>query len=216
MQASSIYSVIKYSSALSIIIPLIACLIKFKTFNVELKVLFFYIIVASIIEGVGFYLWKKNIETYIVQNVFTFFEFTLILTIYYLLFERRIIRLFIFLCYLVFVFTYVYVMFISGKFSQQDNILNTFEATTFMILAYYYFYKVISELQITNLSAYYFTWINTAFLIYFSAGFVMFLFNEYIENLHLQWFYLIYCLYLVTSLGCNLILTIGIWKIKSN
>lgn len=216
MTINSTYNIVKYSSAISVLIPLICCIIKYKTLNTILRVLFLYLLLSAMSEVIGFYLLTNNIRTYIVQNSFTLIESTLILIIYYRIFDLQKIKKLITFFYSLYFILSIYILFFKNGFDAQDNILNTIESSFFMFLAYFYFYRLMQRMDVAYLTEYYFTWINTAFLIYFSAGFVMFLFNEYIENFYIQLFYLVYCLYLITSIAFNIILSVGIWKIKHN
>lgn len=216
MIIGTFFNIIKYVSALSILIPFIFCIIKYKTLNKVLRVLFLYVIASAFTEGIGFYLLINNIHTYRVQNLFTLIECTFITYIYYIKFERINAKRVITIFYLFYAILSYYLLVVKQGYNKQDNILNTMESAFFMALAYSYFYNLTRELDISKLTEYYFTWLNSAFLIYFSSGFVMFLFKEYIENLHLQYFYLVYCLYLIASIAYNIILSIGIWKIKRN
>lgn len=216
MTINTIFSVIKYSSALSILIPITFCIINFKTLNNLLRVLFFYCVITVLMEGIGFFLFIANENTYMVQNSFTLLETTLLLIIYYLKFETKNQKRLIVSFYCLFIALSIYLFIIKKGFNKQDNILNTFESAVFMSCAYFYFFILMKELKILKITDDYFTWINAAILIYFSAGFVMFLFNEYIENLYINLFYLVYCLYLISSIAFNIILSMGIWKNRLN
>ena len=210
------YNIVKYCSAFSVLIPVFFCILKYKALNNVLRVLFLYLIIAATAEVIGYSLLIKNSQTYVIQNSFTLLETTLILIIYYLKFERKGVKHIILVFACLFYSLAIYLLFFRGGLYKQDNILNSFESAFFMFLAYLYFYNLANEINIENLNEFYFTWINTGILIYFSTGFVMFLFNEYIESFFIQQFYLVYCLYLIVSIVYHIVLSIGIWRIKVN
>jgi hypothetical protein len=216
MTIGSFYNIIKYCSALSILMPFFLCVLKYKTLNRVLRVLFLYFIVTALAEIIGYTLMVKNLQTYVVQNTFTLFETALILYIYYLKFEAKSMKSIIIIFAAVFFLLAVFLLFIKQGINKQDNVLNTIESAFLMGLAYSYFYNLTNEVNVNKLSDFYFTWINAGVLIYFSGGFVMFLFNEYIEGFFIQQFYLVYCLYLFASIVYHILLTVGIWRIKAN
>lgn len=60
----------------------------------------------------------------------------------------------------------------------------------------------------------YFAWINSAILIYFSMALFSFLFNKFSGQLEMNLYVWVYTPHLVTNVAYNILLAIGIWKIK--
>jgi hypothetical protein len=214
MNFRTFHHIIYYVSALSVIVPLICCILRLKTLNAELRTLFLYIIVCALTEAISFILAKNNIHTYITHNLFTVLECTLITYIYLLKFEIKKARYIITIFYFVFLALSIIIFVLRSGYNRSDNIISTFESCFFITLSFTFFYKEIYELNIPRLSEYYFFWLNSAFLIYFSMAFFLFLFSGYLEKYDLSIYYPLYSLYLLTNVAYNILLSLGVWKIK--
>lgn len=216
MNSLFLFNIIRYGSALSVLVPFIFCVVRIKTLNRELRVLFLYIILSVVIEGFGFFAIMKSLPTYTIENSFTLLECFLISLMFYVNLDRKTYRQMILIFFILFSTLAIYLLLVKNGYDKVDNILNTFEAGFFIILTYSYFYSLLKELNISKLTQYYFIWINSAFLIYFNACFLMFLFKEQLEKLEINQFYLVYSLFLIVNLTRNIMLSIGIWKTKHN
>jgi hypothetical protein len=216
MTLTELYNLVFYFSIGSVTIPFTSCLIKLKTLNQTLRVLFIYVMVAAATELLSLQLAvTKNVSAYhAVQNSFTLLECLLLGFIYYMEFKQRLSRriiLLLLLAYLVVAFWTL--LYITG-FSQPNNIISTLESCLMIGLATSFFYKVNSELNIPRLKEYYFFWLNSAVLIYFSTSFFLFLFDEYLSKYGFKSFYLLYGVHELTNIACNILFAIGIWKTK--
>jgi hypothetical protein len=216
MKVEIFFSIIKYTSALSVLIPFVLCLIKFKTLDKILRVLFFYLILSIFSELVGYFLITKNIQNYLSRNLYTVLEFTCLASIFYLRFNSKTIRKLILLFYFVFLFLVFYILVFKEFYNKRDNILTTFESSFFIFISYFYLFRLIKDMDNSIFLNSYFIWVNNAILIYFSAAFVLFLFIEYIEKFNKESYYYVVSLHLLANITFNLMLSIGIWKIKRN
>jgi hypothetical protein len=216
MTLTALYNLVFYFSIGSVSVPFVCCLIKLRTLNRTLRVLFIYVMVAAATELLSLHLAvTKNVSAYnAVQNSFTLLECTLLSFIYYLEFKRLLSRriiLILLLAYLVIAFCALF--YVTG-FTQPNNIISTLESCLMIGLATSFFYKVNSELNIPRLKEYYFFWLNSAVLIYFSTSFFLFLFDEYLSKYGFKSFYLLYGVHELTNIACNILFAIGIWKTK--
>jgi hypothetical protein len=198
----------------SLAIPLICSLIRFRTLNNELRVLFLYIVVSSVTEVISLQLALNQLQNYVVQNLFTVVECSLLMYIYFLRFEGILTRRLILVLYSVFIIVAFIFMILLGGLSRADNLISACESCLFIALSWSYFYKLMQEKNIERLNQFYFAWINAAILIYFSMTFFVFLFNKVIGSLDNSLYRLIYTLHLFTNISFNILLGIGIWKIK--
>lgn len=209
------FDIINYISALSVVIPLVCSIIKFKTLNTELRVLFLYIILSAFAEGLGFIFIKNNIQTYLVNNLFTIVECSLLTYIYFKKFELKSTRTFVVFFNSVFLVLAFYILVIREKYSMQDSVLSTYEAAFLIALSGGYIIKVMREINISRLKEVHFTWINVGILIYFSMAILLFLFYSYIEKRGLKTYNNLYSLHWLTNIGYNVLLATGIWKTKA-
>jgi hypothetical protein len=216
MYLTDLYNLVLYLSIGSVALPFICCLIKLKTLNLTLRVLFIYVIVAAVTELLSFQLAAtNNIGPYnAVQNTFTLLECLLLGLIYYLEFKQPLSRRIILLLILVYLAIAFWALLYVKSFTQPNNIISTLESCLMIGLAISFFYKVNSELNIPRLKEYYFFWLNSAVLIYFSTSFFLFLFDGYLSKYGFKSFYLLYGVHELTNIACNILFAIGIWKTK--
>lgn len=216
MDLETAFDLLSYLSSLSSLIPLIASIVKNKTLNSSLRVLFLYLLVSFITELISTIFAKNGngIRNYIIQNIFTMLECGLIAGIYYQHFTSKQSKIMVTIA-LIFILTVALIRFgLLEEINKRDAVINTLESCFFIILAYLYFNKLMFELNITSLGDYYFFWLNSAFLIYFSGAFFLFLFNDFLITCDLQRFYLLYSLHLIINIAYNTLLAIGVCKIK--
>lgn len=214
MQLPWAYKILMYLSIYSVFIPALVGLKKFKTLNKRMRVLFFYIIASALSDFISLYLAKKGISNYLVRNVYIMLIGFCISYIYYNAFNDKKIRIFILSSFTVFLFLYVSNFLIWGNLSRLDITVITVEAFFFILLAHFYTYYLFKEMNFEKLRDDAFFWVNNAFLIYFSGNFAIFLYFNYILNIGLELYYFLHSLQLLTNIAFNILLTIGLWKIK--
>lgn len=215
MHPSSAFNGLTYVSIFSVIIPLICCGLKFKTLDPVLRVLFFYLIISLLSEGISYFISiNNNIPNYAVQHVYTVLECACIAWIYRLRFDSVRTKNMISVLFLLFLAIAIFRLIVAGHLNKQDSLLSTFESLFVIGLACGYFYKLMRELTISNLNEYYFFWINSGFLIYFCMLFFLFLFDSYLEKCDLSIYYFLYSLHLITNITYHVLQSIGIWKVR--
>ncbi len=210
-----LFKILKHTSSLSAAIPLICCFIRFKTFNKELKVLFVYIIVSVFTEIVSFIFTQNNIRTYLISLLFTLTEGSILMYIYFKRYDFKQSRVIISVLYFVFLLLTFYLLYMNIKFHTQSSILSTYEAALLIGLSGGYILKVMKEINTSRLKEVHFTWINVGVLLYFSMAILLFLFFSYIEKRGIKTYNNLYSLHWITNIGYNILLAIGIWKIKT-
>lgn len=149
------------------LIPFIYSLIRIKALNTELRALFLYLSLTLIAEILSYYLSKNHLKNYIVQNLYTLVECTIIVFIYYLKFESKKIRISIISFYLSFLTLSIIYFYFKNGLNESDSILSTCESCLLVSLAVFYFYNEIKELNIPRLHEYYF------FLDQFSSSYLL-------------------------------------------
>jgi hypothetical protein len=200
---------------LSLIIPFTIGVIRFKTLNVMLRVLFSYVIVCSLAEGLSVILASYNIYAYYFsQNVFTLLEYTFLVTIYFLEFKSKKERQVIWAVTLIYVMSVTYYFIRFDTFTMSTSIPYIIEAFILIGLSVYFLYKTQVELTIPSLKDYPFFWVNCAILIYFSTSLILFLCNDYLENCKREQFESLWSLHLIGNIIYNNLLGIAIWKTK--
>ena len=209
------YRILTYSSIISILIPLICCVIKYKTHSTILWVLFTYIIFSTLTEILSLFLPNYSIKNYFLsQNIFAVTEFLLISVLYYLEFKIKItqrIILYISIAYICFV---LIELGITGKYLQANTIISLIEACILSMFAIYFFFNVQTELSIPRLTDYSFFWINCGVAIYFSTSIILFAFDDYISKCGEKEVEQLWGLHLFCNILYNILLSVGVWKIR--
>jgi hypothetical protein len=210
----SFFKFITFISIISVLAPIVCCILRVKALNNILRALFIYLLICFAAEITGVLLAINHITNNITQNLFTILEGSFIVYVYYFKFESLKSKGIITALYLVFLFISI-IMFFKKGLNNQDSIASTFEAVFIICLSVCYFYKLIDELNVTRLNRYYFSWINSGFLIYFSMALVMSIFDSFLEKCNLPTYRSLFSLHLISNIILNILLATGIWKIKS-
>lgn len=210
-----IYKQLEILSALSILIPIICCLIRIKTLNTILRVLFVYVIICAITEGLNWLFADMSSSYYsIVQNTFTLVECLLLATIYYIEFTNPFAKKIVLGAIVLYFLISFLVLFIYQSHTKVNNIITIAESCLMISLSVAFFYKVHTELNIPKLKEHYFFWLNTAISLYFFTTSIMFAFNGYLENCKLESFQKLYSLHLLMNIIYNSLLAVSVWKAR--
>lgn len=100
--------------------------------------------------------------------------------------------------------------------TQFNTYARTLASLIVICYALTYFYKLITEVQITNLERDPIFWINTGFLIYFSGGTLLFVFSNFILPFKSSLNIYVWALHAIFSILLYLIQSIGIWVAANN
>ncbi len=193
------------------LIPLYCSVKNHKAFNIQLKALFIYLILGFTFEIIGLVLaFIYKTSNHLALNVFTLLETLFVIFIYQKEFNQSKYRNFFLILYLFFLTVF------SLNFSSFDNgiLINVLESSVLIILPIIYFVKIFVDMTIPKLTNYYFFWLNSAFLIYFSSSFCILLCKNYIQLLSIELVQLLWSVHLLNNIIYNIILSIGICKVK--
>lgn len=211
------YGIVYWISFSSYLIPIFLLAFlksKFKTERELLSVLFVYVslsVLTEIINLIFIDLFNNNNPVIHIYTVLGFvnlvyFYKLLLKDKYYDNFYKPIILLFSFL-------SLFYSFFIKGI--MNINVISNLIFTIFMVFSSsLYFYKIYTEMKVSNLFQDGLFWVNSAFLIYFSSTFYVSLFEDIIKSVDLNLFYYTWPIQLVSTIIFNVILSRGIWLMR--
>ena len=153
-----------------------------------------------------------------ILHIYEMLSGTVILHIYKFIFTnkktKKIIQLllFIFLTFSIFLFFY------KDGFKHSPASTTILNILVILLSIYYFFTFLFDKMEIKSLDIYYFFWINTAFLIYSSATFYLFLFQYFYKKYTIQpdFDYQLYYwpINLIARIIFNLLISKGIWTMK--
>lgn len=207
--------IISHLAALSTLVPLAFCIKKLKSLNYELGLLLVYISVVIITDIICWILVNQRQQTHVVYNLFTVIECSLFVQLFIRQYHQKKTKYAITFFYLFFLVISFFVFVVQKGFNKRDSVINSYSSIFLIALAIGYFYKLMNELDVPNLNEYYFTWINTGVLIYFSSTFILFLFIGFIQHIDIKMYNFFYSFNWIATISFNILLSKGISKIKT-
>lgn len=214
MTLAEAYKILTHVSILSVLVPLIICILKRKALHASMKALFVYLCICLLSDVLSFLFFKNEYLLNLIVNSFTVLECVIICIIYFLEFERKDSKIIVCLIAGIFLVLALWQFIFRSLFGQEDTFISSLEAIIIMILSATYVIKFLISQEIVNLKDYYFFWIVLSNLTYFSTAFIFFLFRHYIMNAPHKFSYLIWGFHDLINISCYVLFTIGIWKIQ--
>lgn len=214
MTWNELYTVLAKISALSVIVPLTVFGLWFKLLDNSLRALFFYLLFCGVADLLSFISLEQNLPIYVILNSFAVLEFLAICYLYHKVFrERRFTRI---ISVSVFVFVCVaFVRFaVERLFNDEDNVVSTFASIIIAAFAGICLYKQLIDPRLVKLIEYNFFWINLAFLVYFSASFIIFSSNDFIVNSSETTSQIIWSIHQFLNIMANTFIFVGLWQAK--
>lgn len=216
MNTQNLYNILTHLSALSLSIPFILSVLKFKVFNKTLKTLFIYLVISVLSETVSFFLRAKSINNFPVLHIFSLLECLLIMYMYHCEFKNKAVTIIVIFLALIFSIITAVTLLYDGGYNKPDNITDTLESAIIIGFSISFFYKLFKDLTIPKLTNYYFFWLNTGFLFYFGVSFSLFISLEYIEQCNIETARFLWAIQLIINIFYNVLMAIGLWKTQSS
>ncbi len=214
MQIPLFFNLLRYLSIFSVLAPILVGVINYRTLNLTLRVLFFYLTFAAITDITSLILSFYNEQNFLIRNLYTFLECTFIVLIYYLKTDKLSYKKLLTYSYCAFLLIAILTMWVNRGFNRLDSVLNATEAFIVVTSGLFYFYFLMSDRDTSKMKESYFVWINSALIIYFGMVFFLFLFNEYLNKNGMKTYYSFQAFHLVNSIVYNILLAIGICKAR--
>lgn len=171
-------SILIRGSTISTLVPLASFLIKGVKLNLNLKILFFYLLLSFTNDFICIS-WKyQNWNNYLI-NAFAYIEFicfSLILTIRNLNLSYKLFLPII----VIFTLGFVSIFICSQNYSQVNDLANGLEAFLLIVLSIRKLFELSYELKIQNIFLDSQFWLFSGILLYFSSVLFLFLFSRYI------------------------------------
>ena len=192
--------------------PLILSLRYVRSYPKELKVITLHLIAIAILGTYGAILWGQKKNNLPVLHVYTMVEFSTIMLFYQAVFRETIQKKWI----LLLIGIFVTFCLVNALFIQSWEIFNTYPRTLESIIvigcSLYYYHKITRQSLYVQIEKSPVFWINTAFFIYFSGGFLLFTLSNYIQPLNLEIRMLVWQFHAVLSIIMYVLIFIGLWQ----
>lgn len=212
MKNAVLIYVMMYASIASGFIPLVCSIARYRHLKSFLWVLFGYSVLSLITETVATILAHFHHPTYLVHHCFTVLECSTFVYLYLNKFDAPTSKKIILLLYLLFLLIAFIVLIVQSGFNRSDIVVSSLSAVFLVCLAAAYFYNAANDETHKRMTDDYFFWISTAVMLYFCMAFLFFLFTDYIEKRGIRTVY--YSLQWVVNIMYNVLLGVGIWKVK--
>lgn len=207
---------LSYLSFGSLFLPLILLILNYKAFNNQLKALLAYISASILTEITGLYFINNSKFSLPIFYIFTLIEVSLISYMFIKEIDGNKYKSIIKLGLAIFIVSSI-ISFLTYNCSLlADNFSRPFAFALIFSFSLIFFYKVFIDSNISNLINYYFFWFNSAFLSYFGTNFIFFLLLPYVVTENKNFVSVLGVFHLVMSIIYNILLSIGIWKIKKD
>lgn len=216
MSFAEVYNVICIIAAGSVFFPITIAFIRIKAFNPVLKALFLYLILSLVSDVISFCLEhsKFKINENIVYNLYSVIEGLFVFNIYLKGYKEKKNRMLVFYATIVFLGFAIWHFLFLEQFFVEDSIVNSIESALVILLSGVYFIATILDENVTKLTDRYFYWINLAFMLYFSASCLIFLNSGFLSRCSERTAVLVYSIHITINILCNVLFSIGIWKMK--
>jgi hypothetical protein len=211
-------SVITYVASLSLIIPILVGIIRFKDLQSnKLMPIFVYLCLYAIFEVVAWYYAINGWQNHFLGNTVTYLDI-LFWSYYYhrLLDNQWFKRIVIFLCIISLIVIAVFHFATDKDYNRLNSITLSIQNLTIITYSLLFFFQLINSLSVRNLFLYPHFWVGIAVLLYFSVAFFVNIFAEYItfnrdkEFAHAYWEIKEYLTFFH-----RIILAIGLWFSKT-
>ena len=152
-------------------LPLAFGIFAYKSLDLKLRVLFYYVCFASIASVYSYLVSITSTNSMPGAHIYVLGEFVVLTLFYANYINEYVNRKFIWSIIGAFsVFSILNALFIQ-KITVYPNIPRAVESIVMVVFSVLYFHKVMVEAKIKKLSKEPMIWINTAMLIYFSVNF---------------------------------------------
>ncbi len=167
------YSILAYVTTTSVLVPTLISLIKYKSLNNSLRLLFVYLVITCFKEAACIYLALKLENNIHIYNALSIVEFFIIPYIYYK--EFTSIKFKNITKYAIIITSIVYltnVLFIQGlfKFNTYTIIAGRLSLITITLL---YFFELLQKVETTSLYKEPMLWVTTGVLFYSVGSFLV-------------------------------------------
>lgn len=199
---------------LFVLLPLITITFRFQRFNSTFKWIGFLMICAGISGASAYALHKQGGNNMIISHLFTIVEYSCWSFFYVRLFDGKTTKKLILSC----LFIVLTFMLVSIIFWQPLDVYNSYgktvESAFLLCFAIGWFYKVFVDQTIRRLETHPVFWINAAVLIYFSGSFLLFVTNNFLQEIPVIEFFEAWALHGIFIMIHYLFISIGLWLIQ--
>ena len=214
MLTKTFLATISEIAQLSLALPILIALFRFKRFTKLYWTLASLLLVAAIISYGAFILYQNKANNMYLLHIYTVLEYALWSMFYYQLFERKFVKKVIVSLLILFVLFAVTNTLYWQSLQVYNSYSRSVEGAFLLCFAIAWFYKVFVNGKIIKLETHPVFWINAGVLVYFSGSLLLFVTNNFLVKISRQHFFEAWALHGLFLIIHYLLIAIGIWLIK--
>ena len=212
MDYKEISIVLSYCSSASIILPILASILRFRDLTKGLRILAFYALVSFITDFSSLLVLEVfKSDNFIILHYFTFVEYGLLTLYYRSLSRNKNIRIFLVLSVAFFLLLDIIFSIIFKSIKAFDAYSTGIECILMIFISLCYFYSIFKELRIVRLERDPSFWINSGVLLYFAGTLFLFLCADILLNSNKETYVKYWGINLIINIIFSVFLAIGIW-----
>jgi hypothetical protein len=178
----SVPEIIAHSSSLSVLVPLVFYLLRFRRLNRPGHIIGILLFVAGICDLAGYMMFQAQHSTAVVFNIYYTVMFLLLCRFYYEILFKDKFRIAMVVGIAVYVLSFVLITFYVQNFFFYQNLVWIIAGVIMILYSVTYFLNSLSAIPSLHLFDNSTTWINTGVLFYFSFSLFLFSMGDYLFN----------------------------------
>ncbi|GEM_PF-1524970 len=181
-----------FISSLSIIIPLIVGLVRFRKLSPTQKLLSYLVIASALTEIIANILWYQQLRNLEVYNVYALINFNLlaiILSRHLYLTWRKPLKLFLICFNGYFIIDALFFKDLKHWEYNFNSNLTTSASIILIVLALSYFHKLLKEVRYQKLERNSQFWISSGIVMYYSGTLILFLLGNQVNDPEYSYYY---------------------------
>ncbi|MBC8756234.1 hypothetical protein H2O64_16275 [Kordia sp. YSTF-M3] len=211
---ASTANIISEIAQFSIVLPITACVFRYKRFDKLFWTLGILLAFAGIISYSAYQLYIKGENNMHLLHVYTVVEYTLWSLFYYQLFQKVWVKRLLISLNILFILFSIYNVLNWQPLDTYNSYGRSLEGILLLCFAIGWFYKVFINSAIKRLETHPIFWINAGVLVYFSGAFLLFSSKNFMQKISREEFIAIWTLHGIFLIIHYLFISIGIWLKK--
>jgi hypothetical protein len=206
--------ILMIAASLLIFLPLGVGIYRYKSLQIQGKIIFGYLCVSFLImEVVMWYTQINSMQNHYLFNIFYPIEFLLLSSIYWINLKTPLYKkMLLYVVAIIMTFIIVSTIINLDNFNRFNSIANAVANLGLMFFVILYFYELLKELHIVKLSSHPMFWISVAIILYVSINFFLYIFGEFVvfnKSKEISKLYPI--INSIATIIFRIFLTIGLW-----
>ena len=180
MEPVKISEIIRVASNVSVLLPLLLYISRFRYASRPAHIIGILIIVSGACDLIGLLLFNRDQSTVVLFNTYYALMFALLTWFYYEVLFVKSRKIIIWIGLAIYVLSFVLVTSFVQSFLQYQTLMWVISAIILIIYSIAYFFHSLSTISASGYFGYGLIWINIGIMIYFCLNLFLFLMGNYV------------------------------------